>query len=143
MKWSEISIHTTHEATEAVANILHEAGASGVVIEDSVEPDRIHEDRFGEIYALDKNDFPADGVIVKAYLPVNSFLIETMKDIEQSIEGLAEFGIDVGENAFKQMKSMKKIGQLPGKNTIILLKFLAVLRLFRRGKNMNPSIQMN
>ncbi|WP_342505235.1 50S ribosomal protein L11 methyltransferase [Sporosarcina sp. FSL K6-2383] len=101
MKWSEIAIHTTHEATEAVANILHEAGASGVVIEDSVEPDRIHEDRFGEIYALDKNDFPIDGVIVKAYLPVNSFLIETMKDISQSIEGLAEFGLDVGKNAIQ------------------------------------------
>ena len=88
MKWSEISIHTTHEATEAVANILHEAGASGVVIEDSADPDRIHEDHFGEIWALDKNDFPVDGVIVKAYLPVNSFLIETVKDIGQSIEWL-------------------------------------------------------
>lgn len=99
MKWSEISIHTTHEATEAVANILHEAGASGVVIEDSVEPDRIHEDRFGEIYALDKKDFPTDGVIVKAYLPVNSFLIETMKDIEQAIEGLTAFGLDIGQNS--------------------------------------------
>jgi ribosomal protein L11 methyltransferase len=98
VKWSEISIHTTHEATEAVANILHEAGASGVVIEDSVEPDRIHEDRFGEIYALDKKDFPAEGVIVKAYLPVNSFLIETTKDIEQAIGGLVEFGLDVGQN---------------------------------------------
>ncbi|MEK5038950.1 50S ribosomal protein L11 methyltransferase [Sporosarcina sp. FSL K6-3457] len=101
MKWSEIAIHTTHEATEAVANILHEAGASGVVIEDSVEPDRIHEDRYGEIYALDKNDFPVDGVIVKAYLPVNSFLIETMKDISQSIDGLVEFGLDVGKNAIQ------------------------------------------
>ncbi len=101
MKWSEIAIHTTHEATEAVANILHEAGASGVVIEDSVEPDRVHEDRFGEIYALDRNDFPADGVIVKAYLPVNSFLIETMKDIGQSIDGLTEFGLDVGRNAIQ------------------------------------------
>ena len=76
MKWSEISIHTTHEATEAVANILHEAGASGVVIEDSADPSRIHEDRFGEIWALDKNDFPVDGVILKAYLPVNSFLLK-------------------------------------------------------------------
>ncbi|MER2141585.1 MAG: 50S ribosomal protein L11 methyltransferase, partial [Priestia megaterium] len=35
MKWSELSIHTTNEAVEAVSNILHEAGASGVVIEDS------------------------------------------------------------------------------------------------------------
>lgn len=93
MKWSEISIHTTHEATEAVANLLHEAGASGVVIEDSTEPERIHEDRFGEIYELDKADFPADGVIVKAYLPVNSFLKETMQELELAISGLAEFGL--------------------------------------------------
>ena len=34
MKWSEISIHTTEEAVEAVSHILHEAGASGVAIED-------------------------------------------------------------------------------------------------------------
>jgi ribosomal protein L11 methyltransferase len=101
MKWSEVSIHTTHEATEAVANILHEAGASGVVIEDSAEPDRIHEDQYGEIWALDKNDFPEEGVILKAYLPVNSFLIETVKDIELSIEGLSKFGLDVGKNAIQ------------------------------------------
>ena len=98
MKWSEISIHTTHEATEAVANILHEAGASGVVIEDSHEPDRIHEDKFGEIYELKKEDFPEEGVIVKAYLPVNSFLIETVKEIRESVDNLVEYGLDVGIN---------------------------------------------
>ncbi|CAM5192343.1 Ribosomal protein L11 methyltransferase OS=Lysinibacillus sphaericus OX=1421 GN=prmA PE=3 SV=1 [Lysinibacillus sphaericus] len=37
MKWSELSIHTKNEAVEAISNILHEAGASGVVIEDSAE----------------------------------------------------------------------------------------------------------
>ncbi|WOV88809.1 50S ribosomal protein L11 methyltransferase [Sporosarcina oncorhynchi] len=98
MKWSEISIHTTHEATEAVANILHEAGASGVIIEDSHEPDRIHEDKFGEIYELKKEDFPEEGVIVKAYLPVNSFLIETVKEISESVDNLVEYGLDVGIN---------------------------------------------
>lgn len=101
MKWSEISIHTSHEATEAVANILHEAGASGVVIEDSEEPDRIHEDRFGEIYDLKKEDFPAEGVIVKAYLPVNSFLIETVKEISESVDELSQYGLDVGLNQVK------------------------------------------
>lgn len=101
MKWSEIAIHTTHEATESVANILHEAGASGVIIEDSEEPDRIREDQFGEIYDLDKKDYPADGVIVKAYLPVNSFLIETMSEIEQSIAELPDFGLNVGRNEIK------------------------------------------
>lgn len=101
MKWSEIAIHTTHEATEAVANIFHEAGASGVIIEDSTEPDRIRENLYGEIVELDKEDFPSDGVIVKAYLPVNSFLIETMKEIEQSMADLPSFGLDVGRNEIK------------------------------------------
>lgn len=98
VKWSEISIHTTNEATEAVANVLHEAGASGVVIEDSEEFDRPREDQFGEIYALNKDDFPEDGVIVKAYLPVNSFLSETMKEINVAIAGLAQYGINIGQH---------------------------------------------
>lgn len=101
MKWSEIAIHTTHEATEAVANILYEAGASGVIIEDSVEPDRIRENLYGEIVELDRNDYPSEGVIVKAYLPVNSFLIETMKEIKQSIAALPGYGLDIGINEIK------------------------------------------
>ncbi|WJY28510.1 50S ribosomal protein L11 methyltransferase [Sporosarcina trichiuri] len=99
MKWSEITIHTTNEATEAVANILHEAGASGVVIEDSVEPEREHEDRFGEIYDLDPGDYPSEGVLVKAYLPANSFLKETVQEISESIDKLKEFNLDTGKKA--------------------------------------------
>lgn len=99
MKWSEITIHTTNEATEAVANILHEAGASGVVIEDSVEPEREHEDRFGEIYDLNPEDYPAEGVLVKAYLPANSFLKETVQEISESIDKLKEFNLDTGKKA--------------------------------------------
>lgn len=102
MKWSEIAVHTTHEATEAVANIFHEAGASGVIIEDSREPDLERENLFGEIVELDRSLYPTEGVIIKAYLPVNSFLIETVKDIEESIAQLPKFGIDVGLNKMKQ-----------------------------------------
>lgn len=101
MKWSEIAVHTTHEATEAIANIFHEAGASGVIIEDSREPDLQRENLFGEIVELDRNDYPTEGVIIKAYLPVNSFLIETMKDIEEAIAQLPKYGIDVGLNKMK------------------------------------------
>lgn len=96
MKWSEVSVHTTHEATEAVANILHEAGASGVVIEDSVEFDKERVDQFGEIYALDKDDFPNEGVIIKAYLPVTSFINETVENLELEIEGLRQFSLNPG-----------------------------------------------
>lgn len=77
---------------------MHEAGASGVVIEDSEDLIKEREDRFGEIYSLDPSDFPADGVILKAYLPVNSFLGETIEAIKVSINNLVAFDIDLGKN---------------------------------------------
>lgn len=98
MKWSELSIHTKNEAVEAISNILHEAGASGVVIEDSAEFAKPREDQFGEIYALNEADFPKDGVIVKAYLSESSFLNETVEEIKAAITNLTNFNIDIGEN---------------------------------------------
>ncbi|MBT2690476.1 50S ribosomal protein L11 methyltransferase [Bacillus sp. ISL-47] len=98
MKWSEISIHTTNEAVEPISNILHEAGASGVVIEDPLELVKERKDQFGEIYQLDPQDYPEEGVIVKAYLPVNSFLGETVDEIKEAINNLILFNIDIGAN---------------------------------------------
>src|SRR6476660_9259567 len=98
MKWSEISIHTTNEAVEPISNILHEAGASGVVIEDPFELTKEREDQFGEIYQLNPDDYPEEGVMVKAYLPVNSFLGETVEAIKDSINNLIIYDIDIGIN---------------------------------------------
>ncbi|MBM7584735.1 ribosomal protein L11 methyltransferase [Bacillus pakistanensis] len=98
MKWSEISIHTTNEAVEPISNILHEAGASGVVIEDPFDLVKEREDVYGEIYQLNPEDYPEEGVIVKAYLPVNSFLGETVEEIKQAINNLILYNIDIGKN---------------------------------------------
>lgn len=99
MKWSEISIHTTQEAVEAVSNILHEAGAGGVVIEDPYELTKERKSSFGEIYQLNPDDYPEEGVIIKAYLPVNSFLGETVNEIKQAINSLMLYNIDLGKNS--------------------------------------------
>jgi ribosomal protein L11 methyltransferase len=98
LKWSEISIHTTNEAVEPISNILHEAGASGVVIEDPFELTKEREDQFGEIYQLNPDDYPEEGVIIKAYLPVNSFLGETVDAIKEAINNLIIYNIDIGIN---------------------------------------------
>src|SRR3954454_24208052 len=98
VKWSEISIHTTNEAIEPISHILHEAGASGVVIEDPFELTKEREDQFGEIYQLNPDDYPEEGVILKAYLPVNSFLGETVDAIKESINDLILHDIDLGLN---------------------------------------------
>ncbi|ANB60179.1 50S ribosomal protein L11 methyltransferase [Anoxybacteroides amylolyticum] len=98
MKWSEISIHTTHEAVEAISNILHEAGAGGVVIEDPFDLTKERDTQFGEIYELNPDDYPEEGVVIKAYLPVNSFLGETVEAIKEAVNNLMLYNIDVGRN---------------------------------------------
>lgn len=98
MKWSEICIHTAQEAVEPITNILYEAGAGGVVIEDSLDLRKVRSNALAEVYDLDPNDYPDEGVNVKAYLPVNSFLGETVDEIKQSINNLLLYDIDLGRN---------------------------------------------
>lgn len=101
MKWLEFSVETVDEAVDAITNILHEAGASGVVIEDAAELSKVRVDQFGEIYALNPDDYPTDGVIVKAYLAESSYINETIEEIKLAITNLAEFDINVGKNIVK------------------------------------------
>ncbi|OEH55601.1 ribosomal protein L11 methyltransferase [Oceanobacillus sp. E9] len=98
MKWSEISIHTTNEAIEPISNILHETGASGLVIEDPLDLERMERAQFGELYDLDPTLYPEEGVRIKAYLPMNSFLGETVEEIKQAINQLLLYDIDLGKN---------------------------------------------
>lgn len=97
MRWSEICIHTTEEAIESVTNVLYEAGAGGVVIEDSQDLLRTLASDEDSLYSLDPADYPLDGVNVKAYLPINSFLGETVEEIKQSLNNLLLYDIDLGD----------------------------------------------
>lgn len=101
MKWVEVTIHTTQQAVEPVSNILHEAGSSGVVIEDPEVLTRDWTDQFGEIYDLNPEDYPKEGVLVKAYLQATSFLPETVEQIKEAIDQLASYDIEIGPNTIK------------------------------------------
>ncbi|MBP2650724.1 MAG: prmA [Firmicutes bacterium] len=87
MKWAELSIQTMSEATEAVANIFHELGAAGVVIED---PDLINSYRRSG--AWDYCDIPEQlntGIVtVKAYLPVDDAIDDKIRVLSDSLEEL-------------------------------------------------------
>lgn len=96
MKWMELSVLTTNEAVEPISNILHEAGASGVVIEDSFELEKERVDQFGELYELNPSDFPTAGVRVKAYLAATSFIYETVEEIKLAIANLRTYNINIG-----------------------------------------------
>jgi len=98
MKWSEVSILTTNEAVEPISNILIEAGTSGIVIEDPSDLTSAKESKFGAIYELDPSNYPKEGVRIKTYLPVNSYLPETVEQIKQSISQLQAYQINLGKN---------------------------------------------
>ncbi len=95
MKWAEISIQTSHEATEAVADIFHDLGASGVVIED---PELINSYRRSGTW--DYCDIPeeldTEVVTIKAYLPVDDLLDDKLRVFEDRINRLHEHDLDKG-----------------------------------------------
>ncbi|MPM54334.1 Ribosomal protein L11 methyltransferase [bioreactor metagenome] len=95
MKWAEISIQTSHEATEAVANIFHELGSSGVVIED---PELVNSYRRSGIW--DYTDIPeftdTETVTVKAYLPADDQLDEKLRLFKRLFDELAVHNLDRG-----------------------------------------------
>lgn len=98
MKWNEVKIETASEAVEAVANILMEAGASGVAIEDSLDVENFKSDPYGEI--LTKEDFTTieEGAIVMAYFPETIFLPEILPFIKERVTKLPKFGLAIGKN---------------------------------------------
>ncbi|HEY3424138.1 MAG TPA: 50S ribosomal protein L11 methyltransferase [Negativicutes bacterium] len=98
MTWAEISIKTTHEATEAVANIFHDLGASGVVIED---PELINSYRRSGTwdYCAIPEEVDTEVVTIKAYLPVDNQLDEKLRFFEERINELAQHNLDKGQGA--------------------------------------------
>ena len=96
MKWAEISVKTTHEATDAVANIFHDLGATGVVIED---PKVINDYRASGLwdYCEIPEEKDVEIVIVKAYLPSDESLSNKIGLFEQQFNNLSRHDLDKGK----------------------------------------------
>ena len=98
MKWNEVKVTTESEAIEAVSNILMEAGASGVMIEDSLDIENYKTDAYGELLDKENYEMITEGAIVTAYFPETTFLPEIMPTIQARIAQLVEFGLAIGKN---------------------------------------------
>jgi ribosomal protein L11 methyltransferase len=96
MKWLEISIHTHEESIEALTERLHILGAGGVSIEDSVTPEQTIPGAYGEIIALNPDDYPEDGVVLKSYFSEVSHTDQLVKEVEKCLLELKGYGLDIG-----------------------------------------------
>ena len=95
MKWAEISIRTSHEATELVADIFHDLGASGVVIEDPELLNNYIDSGLWDYTDLKRAEH-TEVVVVKAYLPSDEKLDEKLRLFEKRVKELAEGGVSSG-----------------------------------------------
>ncbi len=95
MKWAEISIRTSHEATELVAEIFHDLGASGVVIEDPELLNSYIDSGLWDYTDLRRAE-QTEVVVVKAYLPSDEKLNEKLRAFESRVKALAEGGVSSG-----------------------------------------------
>ena len=95
MNWTELSIIVNHEVVDLVTNILENNGSNGVVIEDSDDLVNQPEDKYGEIYALKKEDYPTSGVRLKAYFNELKFDDHLRQTINQAILQLPHINKDL------------------------------------------------
>lgn len=96
MKWTEVCVHTTEEAVEAISNLFIELGADGVSIEDSEVLTRNWTNQYGEIIALNKKDYPETGVRVKTYLPEMVNVEDFIHGVQEGLIRIQDSGLEIG-----------------------------------------------
>ncbi|GGI40100.1 50S ribosomal protein L11 methyltransferase [Mammaliicoccus stepanovicii] len=85
MNWIEYSIMINKEVEPVVTALLNELGANGVVIEDSNELQKEHEDVYGEIYELNPADYPEHDIRIKCYFNELVFTEDLEVEIKKTI----------------------------------------------------------
>lgn len=98
MKYIEVQVTTTTEASDAIYNMLVEAGAAGVVIEDPNDFIMLNTDEKSWDYVEQELvETLGTDVRVKGYFPYEQFNDEKLKQIQSRVNQLDEFGLDKGK----------------------------------------------
>ncbi|MBB6448823.1 ribosomal protein L11 methyltransferase [Geomicrobium halophilum] len=88
MNWTECQVHTTQEASEAVANLLIEQGSNGVVVEDASDRKNQQARESDEIGQPMTEHLPNEGVVLKAYFPADEVLAQRMESVRLRLDDL-------------------------------------------------------
>lgn len=104
MKWHELTIATTEEATEMISNFLHEMGAGGVSIEESGTLNKPRDTSLGQWYELPLNDIPEGQAVIKGYFAEGTDLEALIESLKPRVEELKQFDIDTGEVTYSAVE---------------------------------------
>lgn len=78
MAWLEITLTTTHEASELITDTLLALGAEGVYTEDPYEFDQLTDDGFGIIKPDREELYDSSDVTVKAYIDPDLYTVDEL-----------------------------------------------------------------
>lgn len=81
MAWLEITLTTTHEASELITDTLLALGAEGVYTEDPYEFDQLTDDGFGIIKPEREELYDSSDVTVKAYIDPDLYGIDELETL--------------------------------------------------------------
>ena len=95
MNWVEVTVHTTTEGAEIVANALEMAGAGGAVIEDKADLARYQRSE-GDWDYIDEEIGAkmSEDVLVKGYLPDDARIPDELMLLRQTLASIAQ--MDMG-----------------------------------------------
>lgn len=98
MAWLEITLTTTHEASELITDTLLALGAEGVYTEDPYEFDQLTDDGFGIIKPDREELYDSSDVTVKAYIDPDLYTVDELDAlINSEIQQLqSTFTMDFG-----------------------------------------------
>lgn len=100
MRWHEITIYTTEEASEAISHFMHELGAGGVSIEESGNLQRERDTSLGQWYERPLNDIPEGDAEIKGYFSDYENIQPLVDQLKQFVFSLSDFGLNAGRAAF-------------------------------------------
>ena len=84
MAWLEITLTTTHEASELITDTLLALGAEGVYTEDPYEFDQLTDDGFGIIKPDREELYDSSDVIMKAYIDPDLYEVDQLETLIKS-----------------------------------------------------------
>ncbi len=84
MAWLEITLTTTHEASELITDTLLALGAEGVYTEDPYEFDQLTDDGFGIIKPDREELYDSSDVTVKAYIDPDLYAVDDLEALINS-----------------------------------------------------------
>lgn len=85
MNWLEVKVTTVQGAIEGIANIFHEMGAGGVVIEDPQLIAMYARRGEWDDHEFDNDLLETEAVVIKGYLPMDQYLLGKLEDIKQEL----------------------------------------------------------